>query len=323
MATTTNYGWQTPNDTDLVKDGASAIRTLGQSIDTTFAELKGGTTGQMLTKASNTDNDYSWVTPEIGDITAVVASSPLTGGGTTGSVSLGIQDASTTQKGAVQLSDSTSTTSSILAATPTAVKSSYDLAAAAIPKSIVTTAGDTIYATGSSTLARLAVGSTGQVLTVAGGVPTWATPASGSTFVGCAAYRQGSTQSLGSGADTILTFPSEEYDTDGFHSTSSNTSRFTIPTGKGGKYLVNAFVVASANIGTLQQLTLWVNGSRVTTNGYDGGTFADQRYATNQIQGNSTIISLSAADYLEISIYNNGSAVNATNVRASITYLGA
>lgn len=35
MATTTNYGWTTPNDTDLVKDGASAIRTLGSSIDTT------------------------------------------------------------------------------------------------------------------------------------------------------------------------------------------------------------------------------------------------------------------------------------------------
>lgn len=35
MATTTNYGWDTPDDTDLVKDGASAIRTLGSSIDTT------------------------------------------------------------------------------------------------------------------------------------------------------------------------------------------------------------------------------------------------------------------------------------------------
>jgi hypothetical protein len=35
MATTTNYGWTTPNDTDLVKDGASAIRTLGSAIDST------------------------------------------------------------------------------------------------------------------------------------------------------------------------------------------------------------------------------------------------------------------------------------------------
>lgn len=39
MATTTNYGWETPDDTDLVKDGAAAIRTLGSSIDTTMATM--------------------------------------------------------------------------------------------------------------------------------------------------------------------------------------------------------------------------------------------------------------------------------------------
>ena len=61
MATTTNFGWETPDDTDLVKDGAAAMRTLGNSIDTSFVDLKGGTTGQVLAKASNTDLDYSWV----------------------------------------------------------------------------------------------------------------------------------------------------------------------------------------------------------------------------------------------------------------------
>jgi len=44
MATTTNYGWDTPDDTDLVKDGASAIRTLGSSIDTTTKALNPSTT---------------------------------------------------------------------------------------------------------------------------------------------------------------------------------------------------------------------------------------------------------------------------------------
>jgi hypothetical protein len=61
MATTTNFGWETPDDTDLVKDGAAAIRTLGQSIDTSMADLEGGTTGQVLSKASNTDMDFTWV----------------------------------------------------------------------------------------------------------------------------------------------------------------------------------------------------------------------------------------------------------------------
>ena len=85
MATTTNYGWTTPDDTALVKDGASAIRTLGSSIDTTTKNLNPETTLADLSYRSSTAN----------------------------------------------------------------VKT------------------------------RLGIGSTGQVLTVAGGVPTWATPAGG------------------------------------------------------------------------------------------------------------------------------------------------
>ena len=42
--TTTNFGWDIPQSTDLVKDGATAIATLGQDIDTAFVDLKGGTT---------------------------------------------------------------------------------------------------------------------------------------------------------------------------------------------------------------------------------------------------------------------------------------
>ena len=63
MATTTNFGWETPDDTDLVKDGAAAIRTALGGVDTSFVDLKGGTTGQLLAKASNTDLDYTWTTP--------------------------------------------------------------------------------------------------------------------------------------------------------------------------------------------------------------------------------------------------------------------
>ena len=64
MATTTNFGWETPDDTDLVKDGALAIRTLGSAIDTSLVDLKGGTTGQVLSKTSNTDMDFTWVTSD-------------------------------------------------------------------------------------------------------------------------------------------------------------------------------------------------------------------------------------------------------------------
>ena len=91
MATTTNYGWTTPDDTALVKDGASAIRTLGSSIDSTL-------------------------------------------------------------------------------------KTQID---AQIPDALLTTTGDVIYASGASTPARLGIGTSGQVLTVSGGVPAWATASSG------------------------------------------------------------------------------------------------------------------------------------------------
>jgi hypothetical protein len=59
--TTTNFGWDIPQSTDLVKDGATAIAALGQDIDTALIDLKGGTTGQVLSKASGTDLDFSWV----------------------------------------------------------------------------------------------------------------------------------------------------------------------------------------------------------------------------------------------------------------------
>ena len=118
MATTTpNFGWPVPTSSDLVKNGATAIEGLGDAIDASLLDLKGGTTGQVLAKASGTDMDFSWVA----------------------------QDDSN-----------------------------------AIQNALLTTTGDTIYASSASTPARLGIGSAGQVLTVVSGVPSWATAAGGS-----------------------------------------------------------------------------------------------------------------------------------------------
>lgn len=178
---TTPFNWQMPTSTDLVTDLPADFETFGQAVATSMADLLGGTTGQILSKASNTDMDFTWVTNDIGDITAVNTTAPLAGGGTSGALTLSIAAATTSVAGAVQLSDSTSTTSSVLAATPTAVKSAYDLANGAIPKSLIDAAGDLIVGTAADTAGRLAIGTAGQVLKVNSGATAleWGTAGGG------------------------------------------------------------------------------------------------------------------------------------------------
>jgi hypothetical protein len=102
MATTTNYSWTTPDDTDLVKDGAAAIRTLGSSIDTSVKDLSPGTTagdvdyyttstakarlgigtaGQVL-QVNSGATAPEWATPSSGGMT-LLSTTTLSGASTT------------------------------------------------------------------------------------------------------------------------------------------------------------------------------------------------------------------------------------------------
>jgi hypothetical protein len=145
--------------------------------------------------------DFVWIANDQGDITGVTAGTGISGGGTSGTVTV---------------------TNSMATA--------------------ITTAGDLIKGTGSGTFDRLGIGSTGQVLTVAAGAPSWATPASGTaSFVGCSLTKTAN-QSTSNVTLTTVTWDSELFDTSGFHDNSTNNSRITIPSGKAGKYLFIATI---------------------------------------------------------------------------------
>lgn len=89
MATTTNYAWETPDDTDLVKDGAAAIRTLGSSIDTTTKALNPSTTlGDIEYRSSTANTNTRLGIGSSGNVLTVtggvpVWAAPASGGGMT------------------------------------------------------------------------------------------------------------------------------------------------------------------------------------------------------------------------------------------------
>ena len=289
---TSNFGWQMPPPTDLVTDLPADFEVFGQAVDTSLADLKGGTSGQILSKNSNTDMDFIWIANDQGDITGVTATSPLTGGGTSGAITVGIQASSTTQSGAVQLEDSTSSTSTTKAATPNSVKTSYDLANAAIPKSLIDAAGDLIVGTANDTAGRLALGTANQLLRVNSGATAveWATVSTTPTFSGCRLTKLSGNQSIADSTYVAVTWPTEVFDVGGYHDTSTNTSRITIPSGKAGYYRFSwrQGVTASACV-----VRLYVNGT--------GGTSAAILNAPNsEANGSTIILNLAVGDYVEV-----------------------
>jgi hypothetical protein len=108
------------------------------------------------------------------DIQGVTAGTGLTGGGTSGTVTLDV-DTAVIQ---ARVANVTDTEIGYLDGVTSAVQTQLD---AKIAKSLTTTTGDIIYASSANTPARLGIGSSAQVLTVSGGVPSWATPATPAT----------------------------------------------------------------------------------------------------------------------------------------------
>lgn len=169
----------------------------------------------------------------------------------------------------------------------------------------ITTNGDLLYGTGSGTYTRRAIGTTGQVLTVSGGVPTWATVSSTPTFVGCRVYVSTDT-SIPASTDVIINFNNENFDTNAFHDTSVNTSRMTIPTGYAGKYLVQANVAYSGNSTSNRVINILKNGSIVAT------VYSGQASSNAFTIPISLMMDLAVGDYLQVQTNSQGAGTTLT-----------
>jgi hypothetical protein len=277
-----------PTATDLVTDLPADFEVFGQAVATSMADLLGGTSGQILAKNSNTDMDFVWIANDQGDITGITASSPLTGGGTSGDITIGILSGTTSNLGAVQLSTSTSSTSTSLAATASAVKSAYDLADAAIPKSLIDAAGDLIVGTADNTAGRVGIGTTGQVLTVSGGTAVWSTPVTGNgpTF----SVASNTAQSVSQSTNTKVTFQVENWDT----ASNFASSRFTPTTA--GYYQINAVISFTGSTNFTYRTMIYKNGSSWS----NGGMSIGVAVANPSVNISSLVYLNGTTDYVEL-----------------------
>ena len=184
----------------------------------------------------------------------------------------------------------------------------------------LTTKGD-LY--GYSTLdARIPVGANNTVLTAdsaqALGVK-WATPTA-AAYSGVSLYNSADI-ALASGTATALTFDTEYFDTDSFHSTSSNTSRITVPAGKAGKYLITYYVQFANNTTGTRNTSLRVNTTIVYQNNFSPPTSSTT--ATVNIGGAWTG-SLAVSDYIELfCTQNSGGSLNIQGVPSYTLHFAA
>jgi hypothetical protein len=159
----------------------------------------------------------------------------------------------------------------------------------------MTTTGDTIYSSSGSTPARLGIGSTGQVLTVASGIPSWATPAgtSGPAFSAISAAEQ----LISANTNTKVTFGTETFDTAGNFA----SSRFTPTTA--GYYQINASLTLSSNSAGEFYGYFYKNGDRINR-------FSNSASAlTNMTVSGGMVVAMNgSSDYLEcyVAISNTG-----------------
>ena len=182
-----------------------------------------------------------------------------------------------------------------------------------------TTLGDIEYRSSTAnTNTRLGIGSTGQVLTVASGVPSWATPASPTlSFAGASIFNTTDAQSIANGTNTKITFDSEVYDVGGY----ASGSTITIPSGKAGYYRISAQTTFSDAGSGYRAFRIFKNGAeQFGYNWYAGGSpFMPLDYTNYYAVGDTIEFYAQQNSGGSLNIYRNIASYGFY----SISYLGA
>lgn len=131
---------------------------------------------------------------------------------------------------------------------------------------------------------------------------------SGGSFVGCRAYKS-TVQSIPNNVSTALTFDTEDYDTSAIHDTSTNPTRFTVPTGMTGRWRIAYHTYAAAAGGNNKIAFLRKNGGTDTNNVVGSGMGTGFNGIVSL--ANTVTVPLTAGDYVELFVFqNSGVAIN-------------
>ena len=176
-----------------------------------------------------------------------------------------------------------------------------------------TTLGDLAYSSATAnTNTRLGIGTTGQVLTVSGGVPAWSTPGGGSVS-GVSLYQ--ASQSMSNGTNTNFTGFTEDYDSASFYTSGTNV---TIPTA--GKYLIQYSVSFAANATGYRTLGIEKNGASLQEQDFGNATASSFNQPTGVI---IRAFTFAATDVLKFYTYQSSGGSLTARAYVTITYLGA